>query len=144
MKNYRIIFIIGVTEILIGSSALFVNLLTVFLTVNVKTPNVLFFVVMTGIMSTFLGIGILKFNRTAYELLIYFSSVIVLSKILIIFGVIHLNGSLEVSLHKAWGTPLTTELIAFSTGLKNALSIMYHGFIISYFRKNDLKQLFES
>jgi len=142
MKNYRVVLIIGLTEILIGSITLFFNLIALALSINQKPVNVLIFVIMTGIASTLIGFGILNFKKMAYQLLLYFSSVILLSKILIFLGIIHLSGALEVSLHQALDIPLTVALKNFMIDLKNAISIFYHSFIIYYLCRQNIKQIF--
>ena len=127
MRSYRIILIIGFIEILIGGVTIFTNLVTVLLSTNPKTPNVLFFVLVTGAVSTLIGIGILKLKRIAYLLLIYFSSVILLTKFLIFIDVIHLNGALET---------------AVPAPLKRMISMIYHGFVIYYLSHKDIKNIF--
>ena len=128
LKPYKIILIFGIIEILIGSITIFSNISTLILSLNTKTPNVLLFVIATGIASTLIGIGLLKFNKPAYRLLIYFSSMIILSKILIFMNVIQLNGALE------------TAIPAF---FKRIISVAYHGFVIYYLTRHDVKEVFE-
>jgi uncharacterized membrane-anchored protein len=127
MKHYRLVLTIGILEILIGSITLLSNFATLALSQNNKSPNVLCFVVITGILSVLLGIGILKFRKKAYQLLLYFSSVIILSKILILTDIIDLNGALEVTVPGP---------------LKNTVSIVYHGFVIAYLNKPGIRQIF--
>ena len=119
--------LIGLIEILIGGTTLASNLLSVFMAVNPKTLNVFWFVMITGIISTLVGVGILKFKKLAYQLLIYFASVILLSKILILADIIHLNGELETTI---------------PTSIKNLISIFYHGFIVLYLSRKNVKSLF--
>ena len=127
MNPKKIIPLIGIIEIYIGGATLASNLLSVFLAANPKTPNVFWFVTITAIISTFIGLEILKFKKLAYQLLIYFASVIVLSKILILTDIIHLNGELET---------------AIPTSIKNIISVFYHGFIVLYLSRKDVKSLF--
>lgn len=142
MKNYRIILIIGIIEILLGSSALLGNFITLLLGINDKTPNVLLFVAVAGSISTLLGIGILKFNKRAYQILLYFSTVIILSKICILLDIIQLNGALEVSVHRALSIPLSETFKNFMADLKNWISIIYHAAIIYYLSKKEIQTLF--
>ena len=92
-----------------------------------KAPNILGFVVITSIISTALGIGILKVKRVAYDLLIYFSSVILLSKLLIFMNIIELNGALETALPASF---------------TNVVSFLYHGIIILYLKRIAIRHLF--
>src|SRR5262245_29747782 len=82
MQTYRAVLIIGIIEVLIGTITLFGNLIFIILDLNNKSGNVLAFILITGCMSGMIGVGILKFNKIAYNLLIYFSSVIILTKFL--------------------------------------------------------------
>lgn len=127
MKHYRLVLTIGIIEILIGGVTLLSNLLALALSQNTKSLSVLCFVVTAGIISTLLGIGLLKFRKIAYYLLLYFSSVIILSKVLIFMDVIHLNGALE------------TTIPGF---IKNITSVIYHGFIILYLVRPGIRRIF--
>jgi hypothetical protein len=127
LRNYRTVLIIGVIEILIGSITLFFTFFSIAFSFNQKPPGVLAFVVIAAGLSTLLGIGILKFKKAAYQLLLYFSSVVLFSKILLLMGVIHLDGSLEKTIpspFKTWG------------------SIIYHGFVILYLLKPDVRAIY--
>ena len=129
MEHYRTILIIGIIEILIGSVTIFSNFLTLALSINNKTPNVLIFVITAGITSTLIGVGLLKLKRTAYQLLVYFSTVVLLSKALIFMGIIQLNGSLETTV---------------PTPIKRTTSFVYHTFVLYFLNKRDVKQIFHS
>ena len=127
MKHYRVVLMIGIIEICIGGSALLGNLVTSIFFENTKGFGVLFFVTTAGFISTLLGVGLLKFRKEAYLLLLYFSSVIILSKVLIFLDVIQLNGALETTIPGPF---------------KNIVSIVYHGFVIFYLNKPGIKQIF--
>ena len=127
MKHYRAILTIGFIEICIGGGALLSNVFTLALSQNNKSFGVLCFVLTAGVISALLGVGLLKCRIESYHLLLYFSSVIILSKVLIFMGVIHLNGALETSVPGP---------------IKNIISIIYHSFVIAYLRKPDIKQIF--
>ena len=127
MQNYRIILGIGIIEILIGFITLFFNLVTLIIGANAKTANALFFVIIAGSMSSLIGLGLLKFNKTAYQALIYFSSVIILTKFLILIGIIQLNGALETTI-PGW--------------IKTWISIFYHGAVIYFLKRPDVKEVF--
>ena len=127
MQYYRTVLIIGIIEILIGAVTLAVNVFSIITNTNTKAPNVLFFVIVASVISTLLGIGILKLKKIAYDLLLYFSSVVLLSKILILMDVINLNGALETTI------PSTT---------KSLVSIGYHGFVLYYLMHGNIKEIF--
>jgi len=126
MINYRRILIIAIIEILLGTSVLTSNFLTILFGCNTKSASTLFFIVVSSLISTFLGIGLLYFKRIAYNLLLYFSSVIILSKILIFLQIIHLDGHVKIFV------PLW---------LQNIVSIAYHGLIIFYLKKPKIRDI---
>ena len=127
LKRTRPLLLIGIIEILVGGITLLATLATLLFSSTPKTPNVLCFVVITSIISTLLGIGIIRIHKTAYELLIYFSSVILLSKLLIFMNIIQLNGNLETSIPSSF---------------KNLLSLVYHATIIVYLKRSDIRKIF--
>jgi hypothetical protein len=127
MKHYRIVLTIGIIEIFLGGGALLGNIVTLALSENNKSLGVFCFVAIAGIISALLGVGLLKFRKEAYLILLYFSSVIILSKLLIFMGVIHLNGALET---------------AIPGSIKNIISVIYHGLVIAYLNKPGIKQIF--
>ena len=142
MAKNKILRAIGIIEITIGSCALFGNFVLLALSLNDKTFNVLIFVIMTGCISTLIGIGILKLNKTAYELLLYFSTIIVMSKILIFFHIIELNGQLEISVHKILNIPLAEQFKDLMISLKMLISIGYHSWLIYILRQDKIKEEF--
>ncbi|MBF0384798.1 MAG: hypothetical protein HQL27_02895 [Candidatus Omnitrophica bacterium] len=115
VKTKELILLVGVTEILLGTVTLFGTFLSIVLGFNGKPLNVLLFVVISAGISTVLGIGIIAKSKIAYKLLLYFSTVIIGSKILIYAGIIHLNGAIYTGL---------------PSGLMNLCSIVYHAFVI--------------
>jgi hypothetical protein len=127
LKHFRTILIIGIIEILIGVITLLSTSIALLLGSNTKSFSVLVFVIGAATISTLLGVGILKFKKIAYDLLLYFSSVVLLSKMLIILDVFRLNGSLETAI-PAW--------------IKNSVSMAYHGFVIFYLKRETIKEVF--
>src|SRR6185503_4833475 len=109
---------------------------------NKKSPNVLAFVLVTACLSMLIGVGILKFNKTAYNLLIYFSSVIILTKLLMFAGIIQLNGQLEVTIDRLVGSPVTEFFRQLMNGLKNIISIGYHATVIYVLRQSQFRTIF--
>jgi len=127
VKRPRLLLTIAITEILIGTITLLATFIALGLSTNQKPQNVLLFVITTSVTSALLGIGLLQYKKTAYELLLFFAAVVVLSKILIFMNIIYLDGALETSI---------------SPDLKNGISIVYHSFLIFYLREPKVKALF--
>ncbi|MDP2652550.1 MAG: hypothetical protein Q8Q08_00800 [Candidatus Omnitrophota bacterium] len=127
MKQFRVVLIIGIIEILIGSISLFIVFSSLILGTSAKPPGILLFIVAAACISTLIGIGILKFKKAAYNVLLYFSSVIFLSKILIFMDIIQLNDAV--------GTSIPGHV-------KDAISMAYHGFVIYYLKKDDIRKIF--
>jgi len=142
METYRGVLIIGIIEILIGTVTLLGNLIFTIFNLNFKAPNILLFVIISASISTLIGIGILKQNRAAYYLLLYFSSVILLTKFLMFAGIITISGELEVSVHLALHSPVSEMLRQTMNTLKNLVSSGYHGFLIYYLLKPNVKAVF--
>ncbi len=127
MQSYRQVLIIGVIEVFIGGFTFVNNILTFLLGINPKSPKVLLFVLIASFVSFFIGVGLLKFKKIAYQLLLYFSSVIILSKILIFLGVMELNGALETTI---------------PAGIKRLISFGYHSWVLIYFSKPKIRAIF--
>lgn len=114
-------------EILIGSVTLLSNLIFIAASINHKPPNVLLFVVVSAIISTLIGVGILKFKLAAYRLLLYFSSVVIFSKLMAALGIIEFAGTLPA------------PVPAF---VRDWISLVYHGFVIYYLLHPGVKKIF--
>ena len=127
MKYKLGILIFGVTEILIGSITLIAVFLSILQGKSGKPLEVLIFVLITCSLSIGLGIGILRHNKTSFNLLIFFSLIIIFSKILIFANIIALNGELETSL---------------PASLKNTISVLYHSMLVIYFTRKSIKEEF--
>lgn len=127
MKYKLGIILFSLIEILNGSITLIAVILSLIQGRSTKPLEVIIFVLATAIISTVLGFGILKYNLTCYHLLIYFSSIIILSKILIFANIITLHGALETSI------PSST---------KNIISILYHSLLILYFTRQSVRERF--
>jgi len=127
MKYKRGIILFGTIEILIGVITLTTVILSFLQEESTKPPAVLIFVLTTAIISTGLGLGILRYNRVGYYLLLYFASIIILNKILIFAGIISLAGALET---------------AIPSYLKNIISVLYHGLLILYFTRKSIREQF--
>jgi hypothetical protein len=128
LKHNWDIILFGIIEILIGGVTLTAVLLSLFEGKSTKPLNVLLFVLFTALTSLGIGIGILRHNLNCYRLLLYFSSIIVLSKILIFAKIISINGALETTI---------------PSPVKHIISIIYHSIIILYFTRNRVKEKFK-
>jgi len=127
MKDKFGIALFAITEILIGLITLTAVILSLAQEKSIKSLEVLVFVLITAIISSGLGWGILRYKLLAYRLLLYFSSIIILSKILIFAKIITLTGALETT-------------IPYS--LKNITSVLYHSLLIFYFTRKSIKEKF--
>ena len=127
LQTFRSILVIGIIELLIGGITLSATFVSMTLGINQKSDSVLVFVLITACISTLLGIGILKFNKLAYQLLLYFSSVIILSKLLLFCNIIEFNGALEQTIPQQ---------------AKDGISVLYHSFVIYVLKKNEIRQIF--
>ncbi|MEK6714676.1 MAG: hypothetical protein AABY43_01350 [Candidatus Omnitrophota bacterium] len=128
MKRNLGIRLFGLIEIFIGAVTLFAVVLSLIQGKSAKPLNVLLFVLFTALTSLGIGIGILRHNLNCYRLLLYFSSIIVLSKILIFAKIISINGALETTI---------------PSPVKHIISIIYHSIIILYFTRNRVKEKFK-
>ena len=117
----------GITEISLGTVTLIAHLTASTLTLYQKPLNVLTFVMVTAIISVGLGIGILNYNVHARHMILFFASMIILSKILIFTGIISLHGALETTMPEV---------------LKNTISLIYHAAILVYFNLPKIKEKF--
>lgn len=127
MKYKTGMLFFGITEILIGA----ITLIAVFLNIaqgkSEKPTEVLIFVLIACCISIGLGLGILRYNKNSLHLLLFFSSAIILSKILVFADIISLNGALET---------------AVPVPLKNTISILYHSLLIFYFTRKSIREKF--
>jgi len=124
--NYGIV-IFGLIEIGIGLITLCAVIISLILNKSTKPLEVLIFVLTTSIISLSLGIGILRNSLASYHLLLFFATVIILSKILVFAKIISLSGTLETNI------PPTA---------KNIISVIYHSFLIWYFLRASVKKQF--
>ena len=121
------LLIISLTEIIIGTTTLAAVFFSVLNATYRKPLPVLLFVVATAVISLSLGIGVLRLRPESRRLLLFFSSVIIINKIMIFLGVLNFPGGLEVVL---------------PDNLKNAASIFYHSLVIYYLTCGRVRNLF--
>ena len=127
MSKNQITRAIGSIEILFGGFTLLLTLSSLLFSFNTKPVNVVLFVLITAAISTLLGIGVLTYHKLAYTLLLYFSSVILLTKFLMLCGIIYLNHAFQTFVPSA---------------VVNAISMLYHGLLIVYLKQEDICRLF--
>ena len=124
----RTINIIAVTELLIGFSTISSLVTSYLLHASRKPLNVFIFVLATSITSACIGVGLFKRHRLAWLLLVFFSGYIVLTKVLLLSGLMIFTG----------------EIITFiPMDLKNFISIAYHAFIVFYFTRKNVRTQFK-
>lgn len=118
---------ISTVEIALGLGTFVTTSLSLVLGFNTKPFNVLAFVYCASMLSFIIGTGLLRFKNYAYELLLFFAPLIIITKILIFTGIIQLNGALEPTI---------------PAPLKDSVSIAYHGLLIWYLRRKHIRALY--
>jgi len=121
------IILFGIIEIVIGSVTFVALIASLFLGKSTKPPEVFLFVLTTSIISSGLGIGIMRHNLHSYHMLLFFSAAIILSKFLVFAKIIYFNGALETTI---------------SPSFKNITSIIYHGILLIYLTRPFVKKQF--
>ena len=115
------------TEIILGIVSLFCTTFCLLNNQPAYPATAAIFLVATALISISLGIGILNYNRQSYYLLIFFSGVVALSKILIFSNVISLN---------------LTITFRVTPRVSNATSLIYHSLLIFYFTRKSVIDIF--
>ena len=128
MGNKQGIRVLAIIETFIGLTTLIAVSLSLIQGKSSKPLEVLIFVLVAALISTGLGFGIFKCNLNAYRLLLYFSSTIILSKILIFAKIITLNGALETTV---------------PSDIKNIISVLYHSILVFYFTRKSIREQFD-
>jgi hypothetical protein len=124
----RAVNIIAVTELLIGLSTISSLITSSLLDACKKPLNVFLFVLVASMTSIAIGMGLFKRWRWAWLLLVFFSGYIVLTKVLLLFGLLIFNG----------------EIITFiPSDIKNYISIFYHAFVVVYFTRKNVRRQFK-
>lgn len=127
MKPKHGIFLIGLIEIVIGSLTLGSLIKPLLSGLLPKPFNVFVFVLTSSLISVCLGVGLLLRWHYARKLLMFFAGFVILSKILVFGGIIALCCALETTI---------------APDVKNAISIVYHFFVILYLHQTALKKEF--
>ena len=123
----KLIKIIAIIELLIGASTICGITVYALLAISKKPLNVFIFIFLAGIASSVIGIGLLNYKQWSRNLLVFFSGYIILIKVMVFAGLLHLNG----------------EIVTFPpASLKNYISIAYHGFILLFLTRQMTKDCF--
>lgn len=123
----KIIRSVGIIELVIGIST-FISISTFSLmSISEKPINIFTFVFISSIISIIIGAGLLTHKNWARNLIVFFSGYVILTKILIYSGILHFSG----------------EILAFiPTDIKDFTSILYHSFIIYFFSRRHIRNIF--
>jgi len=123
----KLIKIIAIIELSMGVFTICGITIYALLTISKKPLNVFIFIFLANLTSSIIGIGLLNYKQWARNFLVFFSGCIVLTKIMIFAGLLHLNG----------------EIVTFPpASLKNYVSIVYHGFIVLFLTRQITKECF--
>lgn len=125
MINNIILNAIASIEIFIGLFTLSGMALYIHLGRLAKPPNVLTFVTVTAVVSTLLGLGLFRRKKAVVTLLIFFSGYIILTKLMVVTGLMRFNGEI---------------LASVPTDLKNIISALYHLFVIAFLTKPSVQK----
>jgi len=128
VESKKIVVLIARTEIFIGIITIASLLLSPLFTGIKKPGNVFMFILVASLFSSIIGIGLLMNRGWARKLLIFFSTYIVLTKMLIFSDLLYFSG----------------EILTFIPyGFKNFISVIYHCFIIVFFNRKTVKAAFK-
>lgn len=118
---------IAVLELLIGFSTICGPTAYAILDISKKPPSVFIFILLAGIVSSLIGIGLFNYKQWARVLLVFFSGYVIIIKIMISANLLHLDGAI---------------LTFPSASLKNCVSVIYHGFVIFFLTNKTVKGYF--
>lgn len=127
MNNKIIIKTIASLEMLIGLVTLSGISIYALFAISKKPINVFLFVLISSLLSTTIGLGLLNYKNWARTLIIFFSGYVLITKILILTGLMRFNGEI---------------LTAIPSDLKSMVSIFYHTFIMFFFNRQAVKGIF--
>lgn len=127
MQIRNVIRNIAYIELLIGLSTITGLMASPVLSLPEKPANVFVFVLVSAVISTIIGLGILIHRPWARTLLVFFSGYIIITKILIFAGLLYFSG----------------EMVTFvPAAVKNLVSVGYHSFVFVFFTRLDTKTYF--
>ncbi|UCC95232.1 MAG: hypothetical protein JSW40_00365 [Candidatus Omnitrophota bacterium] len=129
MRNKILVKIIAFIELSIGLVTLISLVVYSLLSLSQKPLNVFMFVCISSLISILIGVGLLSGRDLARHSLLFFSSYIILTKILVFANLLQFKG----------------EIITFiPTSIKNALSVGYHALLIVLFSQKRVKAFFKN
>jgi hypothetical protein len=121
------IILFGIIEIIIGSVTFVALMASLVLGKSTKPLEIFLFVLTTSLISSGLGIGIIRHNLHSFHMLLFFSAAIILSKFLAFANIIYFNGALETSI---------------SPCFKSICSIIYHGLLLVFLTRPSVRKQF--
>lgn len=121
------IILFGIIEIIIGSVTFVALMASLFLGKSTKPLEIFLFVLIASVISSGLGIGIIRHNIHSFHMLLFFSAAIILSKFLASVGIIYFNGALETSI---------------SPSFKSITSVVYHSLLIFFLTRPSVRRQF--
>ena len=120
---------IGFIELILGLVRFFFVISFDLLSIIEKPPGVFIFVVISAVVSTAIGYGILHYKNWARVLLIFFSGYVIALKALIYLDVVQLTG----------------DIIAVPPPyIKDIISILYHLFVVIFFANKKVALKFKA
>ena len=127
MNREIVIKFTALTELIIGLTTLTSLLVISVLPSPLKPFNVFIFVLISSISSSIIGLGLFAYREWARKTILLFSAYILLTKVLIFLKLLHFEG----------------EIISFiPTSLKDIISFLYHSWILLFFSRKSVKNIF--
>lgn len=118
---------IAYLELIIGSLTLVSLIILSLLSASRKPLNVFIFVFISSTISVIIGLGLFAHRNWARKTLFFFSTYILLTKVLIFLNLLHFEG----------------EIITCLPGsLKDIVSFLYHSWILLFFNRESVKKIF--
>ena len=121
------VYLISLIEIAIGCCTIVGLAASSLFSLSNKSENVFIFVLLSAIISSSLGLGLYFFHNWARKLLIFFSGWVILTKILVLVGILQFSGEL---------------ITAVSDPVKNTVSVLYHAAVIATLNSDRVRELF--
>jgi hypothetical protein len=119
---------IGLVELLIGGMTFLTLIQQKLFYVSDKPASVFVMVLISGLISAILGLGILIYKNWARVLLVFFSGYVLFLKVLLYTGIIRFTGEL---------------LTVPSPYIRDSVSAAYHIFVIVFFLNRDIALRFK-
>jgi len=132
MKQIRSIYwilvrIAAVIELFIGSITILGLTFYPIFFISKKPASIFIFVLISSVISSILGYGIIRLREWARHLLVFFSGYVVFTKILLFMGLLEFTGEI-VTVPPSW--------------LKNGVSLVYHILLIVLLENKMVKKEF--